>query len=501
MGALVSDALLISAIGKINQASARSKRKSRLTAAVIGNSIGHAAKYASVSLGFSSRASFLWANEFAGAPLRFRRMTASTRGDVFGIYGYSGQTLPTILGDLEVQLFTPLATAGVTPDVVIGLALIENDLLQGRTIAQMQASVTEYVRNVQAHYPGVIQIICTPHLNGNATGGANTQYNQADFLAITAWMLTLDNGIDILVTDISQAYADATYPERAETQTFTASFSGTTMTVTNAGNATIGNRMAMSGAGITTGTSVSSFGTGTGGTGTYTISNSHTLSAQSVTLHPWTDDNVHPNTRACLEIGRLMAATLSRIGTVWAHEARHYSTNPAMGGTASATATGITGTKPTGTNFTTPTNCTVVSTADQSGWRIRLEGLTTQSSSYLGVWASGASNTLSSPAYVEGLMEVEIVEGAENIRLLEHGPRVNDGSGNNFQYWKKNASTESEPAYRDGDILTLRAGAFPPASGAISSMINYLGIYPKLLQTGTGVIELIVRKEAVAVVT
>lgn len=493
----MSDALLISAIGKINQAAVRSKRKTRLTTVIIGNSIAAVEKYTGTGTGFVPRAAVQWANEFAGGALRFRRMTASTRADLYGIYGYSSQTLPTMLADLEAQLFTPLATAGITPDLVIGRALLENDILTGRTVAQMQASVTEYIRNVQAHYPGVIQILCTPHLNGNATGGGGTQYNQANFLDITEWMLGLDNGIDILVTDLSQAYPDPSYPERAETQTFTASFSGTTMTVTNAGNATIAKGYHISGSGITSGTYVSSFGTGTGGTGTYTMSGSHSLSAQSVTLHPWTDDSVHPNSRACAAIGRLLAATISRIGTVWVQEARHYSTNPALGGTASATATGVTGTKPTGTGITAPTNCSVVSTAEQPGWLIAIQGLGSTSTFQ---WVNTAANSLSSPAQVETFLEVEIVSGAENIRHIQLDSRVNDGGGNNFQYWKKQASNEVDGAYEDGDILTLRAGPLIPASGSISAVTSYLAVHPKLLQEGTDQISVRIRKESVAVV-
>lgn len=472
--------------------------RQRMTAVVVGNSIAAAEKYTGTGTGFTARAALPLINDLAGGPLRLKRMTASTRADLYGIYGYSSQTLPTILADLEAELFTPLATASIMPDIVIGLALLENDLLSGRTLAQMQASVTEFIRNVQARYPGVIIWLWTPHLNGNRTGGGGTQYVQADFLAITAWMLTLDNSVDIFVTDLSGTYPDATYPERAETQDFTASFSGTTMTVTDAGTAVIGMRMKISGAGITTGTEITAFGTGTGGTGTYTISNSHTLSAQAVVLHPWTDDNVHRNGRGTSEVARVAVEDLGRIAPEWKHEARHYSTNPALGGTASATATGVTGTKPTGTGITVGSNCNIVSTAEQSGWLVEIQGLGSTSTFS---WLNGAAISLSSPAQVETFMEVEIVEGAENIRLLQLDSRVNDGSGNNFQYWRKNSSSEADTEYQNGDILMMRAGPFVPASGAISAVTNYLGVYPKALQEGTDTIKIRIRKESVAVVS
>lgn len=462
-----------------------------MTAFVAGNSIAAAMKY---SAGFTPRNSVLWADFIDGNPLQFKRMTASTRADLYCIYGYSSQTLPTILGDLEAQLFTPMAAAGIVPDIGIFPALLENDLFASRTVAQMQASITELIRNVQARFPGIIILLCTPHLNGNRTGGS--VYIQADFLAITAWMLTLDNSVDIFVTDLSQAYPDATNPEKAEVQAFTASFSGTTMTVTDAGDAAIGMRMAISGAGITTGTVITAFGTGTGGTGTYTVSNSHTLSAQSVTLHPWTDDSVHPNARASHVIGRLIADTFDRISPRWKRPARHLSTNPALGGTTSATATGITGTRPTGTFFTTPSGCNIVSTAEQPGWLIEVQGI---SSSTTAVNGGCAGIALTGALELETFVEFEIVEGAENLRLLQVNSRINDGSGNTYQYWMKSSSPETDAIYENGDIISFRSGPFVATSGFITQVTNYFEMAFRSLQEGTDNVKIRIRKEGVAI--
>ena len=65
----------------------------------------------------------------------------------------------------------------------------------------------------------------------------------------------------------------------------TASFSGTTMTVTAVAllagyTLQIGTRIY--GAGISAGTTISALGTGTGGTGTYTLNNSHTLASRQI---------------------------------------------------------------------------------------------------------------------------------------------------------------------------------------------------------------------------
>jgi len=63
---------------------------------------------------------------------------------------------------------------------------------------------------------------------------------------------------------------------------FTASISGTTLTVTAVASGTIGVDMTLIGAGITAGTVITALGTGVGGTGTYTISNSQTIGSETM---------------------------------------------------------------------------------------------------------------------------------------------------------------------------------------------------------------------------
>ena len=58
---------------------------------------------------------------------------------------------------------------------------------------------------------------------------------------------------------------------------FTATFSGTTMTVTGVTSGVITPGQLITGAGLTTGTKITANGTGTGGIGTYTISITHTI--------------------------------------------------------------------------------------------------------------------------------------------------------------------------------------------------------------------------------
>jgi hypothetical protein len=64
---------------------------------------------------------------------------------------------------------------------------------------------------------------------------------------------------------------------------FTASISGTTMTVTFVSTGVIQVGMLISGTGVTANTTITAAGTGTGGTGTYTVSTSQTVASTTIT--------------------------------------------------------------------------------------------------------------------------------------------------------------------------------------------------------------------------
>lgn len=68
-----------------------------------------------------------------------------------------------------------------------------------------------------------------------------------------------------------------------EDAAFTASISGTTMTVSAVASGTILVGATVTGTGVTAGTRITAVGTGTGGTGTYTVSESQTVSSTSMT--------------------------------------------------------------------------------------------------------------------------------------------------------------------------------------------------------------------------
>lgn len=463
----------------------------QLVTVAAGNSITAAAKHQTDR--WNSVSDIQWANIFGGAPMEFRRMAASTRMDQFGVYGYSSQTLDTINGDIEAQWFTPIADAGVIPDLAIGHALLENDLIASVSVANMQLRVNRWIRDVQTRWPGVIIMLNTPAAHGGVSGS----YVDADFTAISDWMLSLDNAVNIFVCDMRVAN-NPTTPSMPVVMTAVGSISGTTLTITEAGSEPIRPGTQIRGTGVTASTYVTQVpGTGTGGVGTYTVSSSQTVASTTITFDLYGDGGPHPNGRLCMLRGRAMAATLGRITALWKVPYRHFSTNAALAGTGAVAGTNNTGTKPTSSTLANSVSATV-SLAEQPGHLITIGPVATATPANNGFIDYG-STALVGAEEVYSFMEVEIVSGAENIRALESHPRVNDGGGNSFQYGILDQGQSVEGDYLDGDILTMRYGPFKANSGFITVLTNYFSIKPKAFQTGTGLFSFRLRKQGVGI--
>lgn len=151
----------------------------------------------------------------------------------------------------------------------IGLTLYQNVVLRGVAGAYVQGS-----RGVQLKYSGT----------GNAIFGQNI----------------LDSQIQNIVIDVSQSSGSAIngiylkgvwktsfrhVTVKGTSTFFTASISGTTMTVSAISSAStpkLAVGQVISANGIIAGTTITALGTGTGGTGTYTVSNSQTLASRAM---------------------------------------------------------------------------------------------------------------------------------------------------------------------------------------------------------------------------
>lgn len=83
----------------------------------------------------------------------------------------------------------------------------------------------------------------------------------------------------------------------------TGSISGTTLTVTAVASGSLAVNDVITGAGITSGTTITALGTGTGGTGTYTVSVSQTVSSETI------------STASCGAGNALAAATIAQLNT------------------------------------------------------------------------------------------------------------------------------------------------------------------------------------------
>lgn len=96
-----------------------------------------------------------------------------------------------------------------------------------------------------------------------------------------------DNGVEVMIVDGNSRYTynwNTGYFSTLTTNTFTASMSGFTMTVTAISSGQIGLYQTVTGAGVAAGTQITAFVSGSGGAGTYTISVSQTVGSETMTV-------------------------------------------------------------------------------------------------------------------------------------------------------------------------------------------------------------------------
>lgn len=147
----------------------------QLITVACGNSISAQSKEGAAGVGANRWGWFgelMVSNLFNDAPMRFKLITPSTRTDKYGTYGYSGQTLDTINSDIATEWIAPINAAGVVPELVIGLALLENDIASGASVATMQTRLNTWISTVQAAWPSAKILLCTPRPSFSYNTGA-----------------------------------------------------------------------------------------------------------------------------------------------------------------------------------------------------------------------------------------------------------------------------------------------------------------------------------------
>ena len=446
-----------------------------------GNSIAAQSQWSGTN--FTSKSEVQLTQILSGAPMLFPVITASTRTDKYGGYGYSGQTLTTILADLSAQWFAPLNAVNLQPDLVLGLALLENDIAFGATVAAMKAGIDEWVHVMRAQWPMATIWLVTPR----PSFSNNTPEKASAFEAITQYVLSLDDNETLFVTYLN-GYANTRNPAiPSGAFQIQGSSAGTILTVDSV----------PFGAAITTGmfittptgvaTKITTYGvSGRGGAGTYNHTVAATVNSQPMTCFYFTDQSVHPQATGALVNARSMAATLGRISDQWLAPYRLSSTNFSLSGTGAASGTNVFGTVPisvsvNGAATATAFNCT----AEQPGFLLNVSGV--------GIAGSGAaptdlstfnfgSQTVLGAEQICAYAKVQLISGASNLRGIQLEPRVNDGGGNNFQFFLQEGTGDAEPEWLDGDILTIRTAPLQAASGVITAVTNF--IRPKIRQQG-----------------
>lgn len=138
-----------------------------LIAMAVGNSVVDSyAGYSEASVAFFPTSAIMWAKFFAGGIFTQTRLSVGNDGnlyDRFGNFGNGGATLDTIVSGLSTTGWAAqLATDSVAPDIIMGLALLENDIGQGVSYAICAERLDDFVRVVRAIFPGVLIMLGSP---------------------------------------------------------------------------------------------------------------------------------------------------------------------------------------------------------------------------------------------------------------------------------------------------------------------------------------------------
>lgn len=399
------------------------------------------------------------ANALFGSPFRFRRLSAATaRMDKNCTYGYAGQTLATINGDLQSQVWSQLATDGIIPDAILAIALQENDIVGASTMAEIKSATQEFILSAQARYPAAIIILVAPRPSFSypTVGSGVVRYQQ-----LRDYYLTLDDGKSIFVVpgDINEHPTIAGVPDYFTVQ---ASFSGTSMTVSSVPSGELleaGHYLEFAGRIGGSSARIAS-GPAEGGPGVYTlnVSQNTTVGDISVTVPRYTDQSVHPNAKGALRNARQWKRVVARLGNrTGIAGGPTYSNNYGMIGYGSATGTNVSGTRPTSCLFSGTANGTYVSVAENPGWLVTVSAAPTNTGTAvdLGSIQLGALMAVAGKTIVRMVMRVEIVSGAENLRLLQPTILTYDAGGSGFRYLFLEESSRISPDWENGDVLTF----------------------------------------------
>lgn len=162
------------------------------------------------SLAFFPTAITEWARFYSGTRLKIKRLSgAATYYDRFGNVGHGGATLNTITEDISTSgWLTQLATDGLYPDIIMGVALLENNLMQGQTAEQCTVQLDSWLATVRGLFPGVIIGLGSPL----PSFGYDTAAKQSAAFAVRDYMsVVAKTSQDIIYCDQGAGYRTAVY--------------------------------------------------------------------------------------------------------------------------------------------------------------------------------------------------------------------------------------------------------------------------------------------------
>ena len=191
-------------------------------AVITGNSISGNALWggaAATQQGLASESEPAFAQRLA--PLGYWRPTmtaiaevAGTSGgvDASGNHGFSGKRCDEIITDWQATWFPALDANGIVPGLIYATCLFENDIGTGAPLATVQARARRAVDVLRQKFPGAIIHLGTSRADARLSNAAYA----AVALAFADWLQTLENGIDIVVSNFwIGSYSDSATPSNA----------------------------------------------------------------------------------------------------------------------------------------------------------------------------------------------------------------------------------------------------------------------------------------------
>jgi hypothetical protein len=139
-------------------------------------------------------------------------------------------------------------------------------------------------------YPGGLISATPPTVSQSSAKGVWTLEEALQYIKAGTWPPSaagadpyFENVTMLLPGNGTNGAQNNTFLDDGNPAVFTASISGTTMTVSAVTSGTIKVGVGITGSGVTAGTTITALGTGTGGIGTYTVSASQTVSSTTIT--------------------------------------------------------------------------------------------------------------------------------------------------------------------------------------------------------------------------